>query len=474
MKFPRELTLTLTLSTTGLAVIAILLTLNVLASRWHIRWDVTPNRIYVPSPQTQAVLRKLEAPLRIVLFAEEAELPAHRDRLKEYGLASRHVTVEYVDVEAQPTVARQYDVQRAGTAALEYKGRIELVEADSEQDLTNAVARLIEGRTRKAYFTSGHAERDITSTERVGYSSVAAALQHENFSLQKINLAQQGEVPDDATIVVVAGPRADLFRAEIDALQRYLAKGGAALFLVDPFEDLKRYITESGLALFMMDPSSASATGELKNLTAFIRDWGVELGNDVVVDISEMGQFLGTDASVPVAVTYPAHPITEGLSSLSAYPMARSVRPVSNAGAKTIQSIIETGDQTWAEADIQQLAAGRLAMNADRGDRAGPISLGAAISAPLAGSQTREIRVAVLGDSDFVANYSANVPGNRQLFLAIVHWLTQEDVLQIPPRLPQERTLTMSGSAQRNVFWLSILLLPAVLIGTGVYMWGKG
>ena len=47
-------------------------------------------------------------------------------------------------------------------------------------------------------------------------------------------LAQQGGVPDDASVVVVAGPATDFFPPEIDALKTYLAKGGKLLLELDP------------------------------------------------------------------------------------------------------------------------------------------------------------------------------------------------------------------------------------------------
>jgi len=455
--------------------VAVVIVLNILAGIYSARWDLTASRLYQLSPETRAAIRALDTPVRVLLFAQRDDLPAYRDRLKELSDASRLVGIEYVDVDAQPALVKQHDVQEYGTAVIEYKGRSERIKAVSEQEFTNALNRLRQGRTRKVYFTTGHAERDTASTERVGYSSIAAALQRENFLVETINLARDGGLPDDATLVVVAGPRADFFRAEIESLQRYLARGGAILFMVDPFEDLKRYITESGIALFMMDPASVSAAGELRNLTAFLRDQGAELGNDVVVDNSQMGQYIGTDASVPVASAYPPHPITKDLTSLSAYPMARSVKAAPADGV-TIAPIIETSDKTWSETDIKQLASGRFSMDPDKGDRPGPVSLGVAVSPsrPSGGARaSREPRMVVVGDSDFVANYSGNVPGNSDMFLSIIRWLAQENVVAIPARVPQERVLTMTASQLRAVSWFAVLLLPGLAVGTGLYLQGR-
>ena len=77
-----------------------------------------------------------------------------------------------------------------------------------------------------------------------------------------------------------------------------------------------------------------------------------------------------------------------------------------------------------------------------------------------------------MGDSDFVANYSANVPGNAEMFLSIVHWLAQETVVTIPPRAPQQRVLTMTASERRYVFWFALLLIPGLAVSAAMYAGG--
>lgn len=471
----RYLTLSVRIELVSLALVGVIVVLNLIAGTFVRRWDVTASGTYRLASPTREALARLDAPLRVLLFAEGSDVGNYQDPLEEYDRASRRVNVEYVDLETQGSLVKQYEVERPGTAVLEYKGKAEIVDAAREQDFTNALIRLLEGRVRKAYFTIGHAERDTDSTERVGYSSVAGSLRHQNLAVEKINLAQRGDVPADAAALVVAGPRADFFTAEIDAVKRYLDRGGKALFLIDPFEDLKRYITETGMALFMIDPASATAAGELRNLTRFVADRGVDLGRDVVVDTSEMGQFLGTDASVPIAVRYPAHPITSGLSSLTAFPLARSVTLRSNAPARGARLIAETGDKTWAESDLQQLVSGKLSLDPDKGDRPGPVALAAALSTPLPGASSpdRETRVVVVGDSDFIANYSTNVPGNVQLFLGMINWLAQEHVVEIPLPIAPQQSLAMDQSQQRLVFSIAVIVLPAILLGIGIHLWTR-
>ena len=469
--------------TSVVAVLGILVILNYLAVRRSAQWDLTQNQIFSLSDQTLRILDGLDAPVRILLFDQEPQFATYRDRLDAYAGASEQVTVEYIDVDRNPTLAKQHEIQTYGTTVFEHEGRVERVTSSTEQDLTNALIKVLAGAEYAVYFVTGHGEHDPTDTDpRNGYSGIAAALQRDNYRVETLVLAQQGDVPDEATVVVVAGPATDFFPPEIDALRRYIDGGGTVLFMIDP-------------------PAGADSQAPT-NLIALIEEFGVRLGNDVVVDVSGMGQLLGTDESVPVVATYPPHAITENFSLVTAYPMARSVTPVPGAGADDplVQSILQTSARSWAETNVEELlSSGQVQLDPAAGDQQGPVSLGVAITAALPeassgpdaeeatedapeggddGSEddedapTREIRLAVFGDSDFVANYTGNVRGNADLFLNTVNWLAQqENLIAIRPRLPDDRRLTMTETQRRNVYWLSLLFLPLLIFGSGVYTW---
>ena len=91
-----------------------------------------------------------------------------------------------------------------------------------------------------------------------------------------------------------------------------------------------------------------------------------------------MGQLIGTDASVPVVATYPSHPITDRFNVITAFPLARSITPILPASnGRAAVPIIQTSERSWAEADMEQLKSGRVELNADKGDKAGPVTIGA-------------------------------------------------------------------------------------------------
>ena len=468
------------MATSGVALaLGILVAANYILSRQNVRWDLTAAQQYSLSDQTRRVLEELDAPISVLVFAREAEFPGFRDRLDEYAYVSSQVNVEYIDVDRSPVRARQYEVQAYGTIVFEYEGRIERTTSNSEQELTNALIKAVEGEERTVYFVQGHGERDPEGDDRDGYRAVRDALGRDNFRVETVVLAQTGEVPADATVMVVAGPSTDLLPAEADLLRAYLEGGGKLLLMLDPPD------TED-------DPPQP-------NLTALAGEWGIELGTDVVVDASGVGQLLGTDASVPVAATYPPHAITDGFNLLTAFPLARSVRPAAGGAAgRTGVVVVETGARSWAEADLSQLATGEVTLDEDAGDVPGPVPIATVVSQTIdepepaaddedadgaadssAGDMDAEddeppleARLAVFGDSDFASNSAVGIQGNRDLALNTINWLAQqENLIAIRPREPEDRRITLTADQQARVYWLSLLLLPGFIAGAGIYTW---
>jgi ABC-type uncharacterized transport system involved in gliding motility auxiliary subunit len=404
--------------------------------------------------------------LQVLVFAQEPEFPRYQDKLKEYEYGSKKISTEYVDPDKKPAVARQNKVETYGTIVFNYKGRTERVTTDNEQDITNGIIKVVSGQQRKVYFTQGHGEKDTTSAERDGYNAIAAALGRENYGVDKLVVAQQGTVPDDASVVIVAGPRTDFFPPEIDALKKYLDKSGKLLLELDPPDR----------------PDSAPLT----SLIALAHDWGVEVGNNIVVDASGMGRLIGTDASVPVAASYPSHPITQRFSLLTAFPLAREASPISGGvNGHTAQAFVETSPRSWAESDIKGLlTTGQVSLDESKGDKKGPIAIASAVTASAApatppkpgdaDAPKPETRVAVVGDSDFVANGSLGVSGNKDLFMNTIGWLSQqENLISIRPKEPDDRRITLTATQQSNITWLSLLIIPGFIFGSGIYTWWR-
>ena len=460
------------LSTIALAsvviVLGLLVAVNYLASRRNHRWDLTANQQYSLSPQTRQILEKLDAPVAVRVFDQPKEFDKFRDRLNEYEYVSKKVSVQYIDADKQPVLTNQNKVTAYGTVVFEYKGRTERVTSSEESQLTNGLIKVITGQERKVYFLQGHGEKDTASSERSGYATIAAALGSENFKIDALVLLQQQTVPADATVVVVAGPTTDLFPPEMDALRKYLQRGGTVFLMIDPPDKV-------GVA-------------PLTNLIAFAKEWGIDVGNNVVVDVSGVGQLIGTDASVPVAARYPSHPITDNFKLLTAYPLARSVTSIAGGtNGHTAQNFIESSKNSWGETDLESMfKSGKVENNKDK-DLQGPVMLGAAMQETVKGPDAEkskdpkavdaprpEARLVVIGDSDFAANFALGIQGNRDLFMNVMNWLArQENLISIRPKGTDDRRVTLTDYQQKGIMWFALLILPAGIFGLGIYSWAR-
>ncbi|NIM90043.1 MAG: hypothetical protein GTO17_03755, partial [Candidatus Aminicenantes bacterium] len=84
----------------------------------------------------------------------------------------------------------------------------------------------------------------------------------------------------------------------------------------------------------------------------------------------------------------------------------------------------------------------------------------------------KEGRLAVFGDSDFATNGYYNLSGNGNFFLNTVNWLTEEaDLISIQPRTSSPRTIQLTPSQGRMIFFTSVIILPLIVLITGISVW---
>jgi ABC-type uncharacterized transport system involved in gliding motility auxiliary subunit len=446
--------------------LGILVGINWLGNRQNKRWDLTESQQFTLSEQTKQVVSELKQPLRIRVFFDSRDgqgAQAYRDKLDEYAYLTNQMTVEYIDAIQEPTQAQQHEVQQLPTILFEYAGRTERTSSSDEQSLTNTLKKVVLGQAKKVYFLQGHGERDTSASDPNGYSGAMAELKKDNFDTATLNLAQQGKIPEDASVIVIAGPKSDLLQPEIDALHAYLARGGKLLLLLDP-------------------PTGADGQ-DPAGLIALAKSWAIDVGRNIVIDQTGLGQIFGGGPETPIAMPV-SHGITRNLQGkMTAFALARSATPLEGgAESRYAQKVVETAPQSWAETDLKQLFTERkVAPDFDKGDLNGPVTLIAATSAPATGAPPAdnasdapkpETRVVVVGDSDFAANRLLFFQGNPDLFLNTINWLAQqEDLISIRPRDPQNRGIQMTQDQMTRIFWITIAFIPLVLFGNAVWVW---
>src|SRR5579864_3404471 len=252
----------------SLVVIAILVGVNYIARDHSHSWDLTLNQIHSLSPESVKVVRELKTPLHLLYFDRGEEFGRARAFLSKYQRDSHNVDVEYIEPDRHPDKARQYGIQSYGTLVVEAEGRKQLVNTLGEEDVTNAIVRVLKGGRKTVYFAQGEGEHDPDDTGRNGCSQLKKALEDDNFTVKTLVLAQSPRVPADAAVLVVAGPTHDMVGPEVDAISSYLSQGGRVLFMLTP-----------------------QTSGPLVDYLQTKLD--VKLTPDIVVDTSGIGRLFG-------------------------------------------------------------------------------------------------------------------------------------------------------------------------------------
>jgi ABC-type uncharacterized transport system involved in gliding motility auxiliary subunit len=459
-----------------LMFIVLLVGANYLGVRHNKIWDLTSSQQFSLSDQTTKILAGLKQPLVIRVFFDSSDQSggnqkkALEDQLSLYAYASKQVTVQYIDAVKDPIQSKQFDIQSVPTTVFEYGGKTERATGGrTESDFTNALKKLLEGKTKKAYFAAGHGEHDLEGTDPRGYAGAVSALKEDNFESAKVVIAQEGKVPDDATVLIVAGPKTDYSTPEIDALKAYLAHGGKLFLMLDPQEKLD--------------------SPPLTNLIALAKDWGIEVGSNIVIDVSGVGRQIGAGPTVPIGMpARPIHPIAEKAEVAAVLPFARSATPITGGtNGKTAQKVLETSPKSWAESNLKDLFDTKEPrkepkLEVDKGDIAGPVTIMSAVSAAAADAPAGaapdapkpETRVVVVGDSDFASNAALGAQGNRDWFLNSASWLAQqENLISIRAKDPGDRRLQLTADQSQRIFWLTIAVIPLLLVGNGFWVWWK-
>lgn len=430
-----------------LIVLAVLVVGNWLASSHNKSVDVTANKQFTLSDQTKKVLGNLKSDVNVYYFDQSAGYDRARDILDRYVNLSSKLKVSYVDPDKKPDIARVEGARAMGDVIIDNGVKKETAKALTEEELTGAIIRVIKSGTRMACFVQGSGEHKLDDTGRDGYATVKSALEKNNYKTQAISLLEKPDVPTDCTIVVVGGPKRDYIAPAVDALKKFVTNGGRLIVNLDPALNL---------------PPPDGRLGDTPNLVAMVADWGVTFKGDVVLDMSTASQMFGQLS--PVVGTYGSHPIVRVMQdNASVMPLARSME-VKSPAETLFSSTADSYSLTDPKLPIHQA-------DIAKGTK-GPFVLAAAATI---GTGDKAGRVVVVGSSDWMSNFILGAPiANRDLALNMMNWLTSdEDLISIRPKEPEDRRLHITGTGIRLLFFVSVVGLPLFVILSGVSVWWK-
>ncbi len=439
-----------------MAVAALLLALNLWASRNLGRIDLTAQRVYSLAPESLEVARQIRQPVEVTWFYDlrNKSMVDALELLRQYERENPLIRVRGVDPALRPAEARAAGIQFAGSAVLASGARRTTINGGTETDFTNALIRISQNGAQTVCFTQGHREATLDSLtslddledhssdenlvarvevhEQHGMAMARNALQTLGFSTRAVGAGSLAQALPGCAVVVAAGPRTPFGDDDAQALRRWTGAGGKTLLLLEPD-------TRHGLEGLLADFGIALAPGAL----------------------ADPGSHYRNDPGSPAVSDYTRHKMTRGLP-LSFFPGAAGLEPAADALPPGV--VVTPLAQTSAAAHPPGQPASRYTLMA--------LATRNAQAASAEGAAHPTLLVA--GDSDFAINRHFATLGNGALFTNAVTLLAGEDaLLTIRPRHYESRRVELTNRQMRAVFWTSTVALPLLALLTGLLLWWR-
>lgn len=496
------------------AFIGIVIVINVVSFENKQRSDVTATNQFSLSERTKDLLGGLEDDIRATAFYKaleetpDANVAARRNRvvdtLDEFSARSGKFTYRVVDPDLEPSVVASYFgarptgfvsetvvIENLTTGEFDSLQPTDIAFGQLEQDLVTSlyVATGLEQKT--VYFLGGHGERNLDSGGGDGYALLRQALEQENYLAQGLvwpRNSTEVEVPDDAALVVVAGPTSDLPVAHALALDLYLlgrdAEGqrrrenGSMIFLAEPDtpDSWREFLIQWGIVLlpgYIRDIDSS--VPELPQTLALDMDFNTILNFNLLVlgnneaamqsafeaafeIIAPEGQQL-QDIFMPDAAALSPLPVTDG----ARLPLALSV---TSPNSYIIGDPDRTDPVTEGEnADVPGPFIPAMLMRS-----AAKVGMALPEEGP---AETDISLIMAFGDADFVANSNIGRGSGLDMFVNSTNYLLGDySLVSIRPKPPAFREFNLDRNEYNFVRFSSWLFLPGLMaLAAGLVWW---
>lgn len=427
--------------TIGVAVLSYWLLL-----KWDGQSDWTHAKRNTLAAASVALLADIEGELTITAYVREQSTEVRKAIKQLVGRYQRYkpdMALSYVDPDAEPQRVRDLGIRVDGEMVVSLGSASEHVRSLREQDMSNALQRLLRSGERWLVFAEGHGERRAQGAANYDLASWVAQLESKGFKIANVNLAKSGGIPANATLLVIAGPQLDWLPGEVEHVITYLEAGGNLLWLAEPGKDaglrpLADYLTISVDGATIIDP---------------------------------LARLIGIDnPTFAIVANYAGHMLFEGFESTTLFPQITAIRPTTEESIWQRQTLWRSGEQSWLE-------RGELIGNVrlDDSDEAGPLPLALALTGKRSiADSDKEQRIVVIGDGDFLANQYLGNAGNLDLGLRIVNWLSADDgLINIPSSKSADRELELSRTESALISLGFLVALPALLALGGIGVWWR-
>jgi len=454
----------------GLAIalaLSWLFALNWVASEKNDRIDMRTVSNIAPSGMTMEMARNLDEDVTITLFFPPANdvLDLIEPYFEDLGAASTHLTVQRLDRDMHPAQAKEMRARKNGVVILTKGDDHEQVRLDVDAKKARSKLKKLDDNVqqklskvsreqRVAYIVTGHGERSVSPKAEdpggmgSGVKGVKEILKQLNYKVKKLGLKDglAEDVPDDATVVLVLGPRTPMLDEELSSLIRYVQTGGSLMLMVDP--DTEDEDLELGplLEVLGVDVNLTMLVNESKHVA--LRGGGLVAR-----------AFLNTNR-------FTAHDSTKLLSKLS----TRGDMVFPQTGSLGIRSGPDESDVTFT---VRSLAGTFRDENDNRtfdkgSEKKEVFNLVAAVELPKAEGADLAGRAVVTADADIVTDMLfARLQMNQNWFAESIFWLANEELSGGEVADLEDVPIVHTGDEDKVWFYGTTLGVPLLVLGMG-------
>lgn len=446
------------------------------AGQTDVSADFSYFRTAAPSESTRRMVDSLQDPLRVVLFFPQLNEVGKKVEgyVDELAKGSDMLEVERYDRLLVPDIAEEHEVRKDGVVVLVRDKSSQTLDVGTDIKKASRTLKRLDGEFQKvllkamrgqrtAYLTVGHGELNESTDRQTGRTGQAFRrhLESQHYKVENLGLADGlgSEIPEDATIVVVLGPKQPFLAEEVQALARYADRGGHLLLALDPEDKVD------------LDPLAEIV--------------GIKWQQAMVVHdrILLRRRRNESDKANLVAKRFSSHASVSTLSKLAARGAA-----VLLPGAAPLDRRESAGSSLRIDWAVKSVAGSYVDYNGDfsfdRDDeKRGTYNLIGAVSRPPAGKKQAdeeaadtttgpaEMRAFVVGDadlfSDVVLDFSQT---NVLLLLEAVRWLGGEESFTGEVSSEEDVQIVHTKAEDQIWFYSTIIAAPALVLGFGLFV----
>lgn len=451
--------------------IALVFPVNYVASRHDANWNFSYFKTASPGTSTLGLVDSLEVPIDVYVFQPAASDVT--DEILSYfnAIDSESLRVRVLDQASDPALAKDLRVRDNGYIALTRaeapeaeedspaqaksqvvrigtevrKARPELKKLD--EHVGKALMRLARGE-QIAYVTTGHGEASWGESARAdrsleGFKQIA---EFSNVKLKKLGLGHglAEDVPQDADLVIIAGPTEDFLEAEVEAIKRYLKQGGSLLLAIDP------------------DPRSSGAmVGKRDNLEALFVELGVRFPEGILASTRQVVAMSNNRADRLNVTTdsFSTHPSTVVLAESPARlfaPMAGYLEKIPGT-ENDVAMTVRSPANSWADLNGNLEFDETLETRKARGVAAGVVG----------GKSPNRWRAIVTSSSTMLSDFAIIVQGNQQFISDGVNWLIRAESFSGEVESEEDVQIQHTREGQAGWFYATVVAVPVLILVVG-------